>query len=120
MKRGLYVGVRYRRWTYSGYTSTLAATIFVGNLKHNKLGEQLHIDGRLLLTPHLYVAYWPARAGLCELSSGYYVQPERYSLPEGRFKVCFTHLGQALDYGKALMKEALAAQHALHAMGVTG
>lgn len=118
-ERRLFVGVRYRRMRgYSGYTSTLVATIYVGNRKRETSGEGLRIGGRPLLTPHLYVVYWPQRSGLFPLTSGYYVQPGEYSVPEGPFKNAFANLDQAVAHGRGMMRECLAASKALEALGV--
>lgn len=119
-QRRLFVGVRYRQTrSYSAHTSTLVATIFIGNRKAWDTGLlELYVEGRKLITPHLYVAFWPRRPVLSDLAPGYYVQPGEYSMPEGRFKNAFTNLDQAVAHGRALMKELLASSMALQALGV--
>lgn len=118
-KGKLFIGVRYRQTRgYSAHTSTLGATIFIGNRKWQTSGVKLEVEGRPLLSPHLYIVFWPQRPVLSDLAPGYYVQPGEYSVPEGRFKNAFTNLDQAVAHGRATMKELLAASRALQAMGV--
>ncbi len=117
-KRGLYVGVRYRRCTLGGSTSTRVATIFVGGRKKqpSEADLQLHLGGRRLFQPQLLVVWHPALLRFRQ--QGYYVQPSQYGDPEGIFLNCFANLDQAVAHGRALLREALAATKALQGLGV--
>ena len=105
-KRRPYVGVRYCKARFNQYSSTQVATIFVGNREPG--------------TPpaKLYVLWFPAREGISVIRAGYYVLPHCYSVPHDRFSECFLDLNEAVEHGRIALKEQLAANASMKALGV--